>query len=285
MCLIAFALNARPGVPLLLAANRDEFFDRPTARLHRWALADGSQVVAGRDLREGGTWLGVASSGRVAMLTNVRSAETPAARLSRGELVTRWLGMGFSDVSRFAQAIDPAAYGGFNLVVGDLKQGCWSFMSNRNPAHPHAAHKPDMWLRSLQPGLYALSNASLNTDWPKTTLLRSALSEALKTAHAPGDAWQQILLDALGSQSGVDPSELPNTGVPLELEQALASPFVHMPERGYGTRSSLVMRAQQNGVHWDLSMDEWRHELDGSPSSRPVWGVSSRRREQLQLVP
>lgn len=285
MCLIAFALDARPGVSLLLAANRDEFFDRPTARLHCWALDDGSQVVAGRDLREGGTWLGVASSGRVAMLTNVRSAETPVARLSRGELATRWLGMEFADVSQFVQAINPAAYGGFNLVVGDLKHGRWSFMSNRDPANPHAAHKPDMWLRSLQPGLYALSNASLNTDWPKTTLLRSALSEALKSAHAPGDAWQQTLLDALGSQSSVDRSCLPDTGVPIELEQALASPFVHMPERGYGTRSSLIIRARKNGVHWDLSLDEWRHESDGFPSSRPVWDDSSRRREHLQVTP
>ena len=283
MCLIAFALDGRPGVPLLLAANRDEFFDRPTARLHRWMLADGSQVLAGRDLREGGTWLGVSDSGRVALLTNVRSAETPAPRSNRGELATRWLGTGFSDVSRFAQAIDPSAYGGFNLVVGDLRQGGWSFISNRDPANPHEAHEPALWQRPLQPGLYALSNASLNTDWPKSMLLRSALAEALKTADADNDAWQLALQAALGRRLRVEPGALPRTGVPVELEQALASPFVHMPERGYGTRSSLIMCARQHGTHWSLSMDEWRHELGGAPSSLPVWHTSVRCREQLTL--
>ena len=91
MCLIAFALDALPGCPLLVAANRDEHFDRPTQPLHAWALPNGTQVVAGRDLHAGGTWLGITPAGRVAMLTNVREAQLGNAPQSRGELVTAWL--------------------------------------------------------------------------------------------------------------------------------------------------------------------------------------------------
>ena len=84
MCLIAFAIDASPACPLLIAANRDEFLDRPTAPLHRWTLPDGTSVVAGRDLRDGGTWLGVSETGRVAMLTNVRSVQIGSGQRSRG---------------------------------------------------------------------------------------------------------------------------------------------------------------------------------------------------------
>jgi uncharacterized protein with NRDE domain len=91
MCLIAFAVGMRPDLPLLLAANRDEFFDRPTAPWHRWNLPDGGEALGGRDLRGGGTWLGVSLAGRVAMLTNVRSPQAASGLRSRGELVTRWL--------------------------------------------------------------------------------------------------------------------------------------------------------------------------------------------------
>jgi uncharacterized protein with NRDE domain len=284
MCLIAFALNARPGLGLLLAANRDEYFDRPTARLHRWNLPDGSEVVAGRDLREGGTWLGAAVSGRVAMLTNVRSAELSVARRSRGDLVTQWLGTGLPDRARFVQTIDPQDYGGFNLVIGDLKEGNWSFVSNRNPASPHDAQKPDLWHRPLPPGLYALSNASLDTDWPKTSLLRSALAKALESADGPDDTWQPGLQAALGSRTPVDMRALPRTGVPLDFEQALASPFVHMPERAYGTRSSLIMSARVDGSLWHLAMDEWHHGPPASPTTFPAWNGSSHRRERVQLA-
>ena len=129
MCLIAFALHADPVCPLLIAANRDEFLDRPTEGLHRWALADGTHIVAGRDLRDGGTWLGLSPNGRVAMLTNVRQQQAGPGSRSRGELVTRWL-QGHADDEQLAAAIDPAAYGGFNLVVGDFHRQRWSWLSN-----------------------------------------------------------------------------------------------------------------------------------------------------------
>jgi len=283
MCLIAFALDGRADVPLLLAANRDEFFDRPTVGLHRWPLPDGTQVLAGRDLREGGTWLGVSTSGRVAMLTNVRSADMPAASRSRGELATHWLGEGFADTQALAQAIDPKAYGGFNLVVGDLRQGRWSFISNRDPADPHGHRAPALWQQTLGPGVYGLSNASLNSDWPKTRLLRSALEVALEQAHGPAGTWQQTLQQALGKRLRIDDSALPHTGVDQDLEHGLASPFVHMPERGYGTRSSLIMGVWRSGPQWTLAMDEWRHEDGAALSSGPLWDASRRCRELLRL--
>lgn len=284
MCLIAFALNSQPGLGLLLAANRDEYFDRPTERLHRWSLPDGSEVLAGRDLREGGTWLGAAASGRVAMLTNVRSADMLAARRSRGELATRWLGTAFPDSDRFAESIDAEAYGGFNLVIGDLKEGHWCFLSNRDPVNPHVVQTTGLWRRPLAPGLYTLSNASLDTDWPKATLLRSALARALETADGPDENWLPGLLAALGDRTPVDTHALPRTGVPLPSEQALASPFVHMPDRGYGTRSSVVMRARHQGNQVDLAMDEWHHDPHAPLTALPAWHATSRRRERLLLA-
>ncbi len=282
MCLIAFAVNARPGLPLLLAANRDEFFDRPTARLHRWALADGTQVLAGRDLRDGGTWLGVSLAGRVAMLTNVRSTDMPATRSSRGELATNWLSGRFSDVADFAKAIEPIAYGGFNLVVGDMKRDAWCFLSNRDPARPHDTHKPALWQQTLGPGVYCLSNASLDTGWPKALRLRSALSEALEAAHGPDDHWQPRLFDALGCRTEADPQTLPSTGVPLDLERALSSPFVYMPERGYGTLSSLIMRTRQVQSAWELTLDEWwHHRPEPACEAGPAWSAENRRRETV----
>lgn len=283
MCLIAFALDGRADVPLLLAANRDEFFERPTAALHRWALPDGTQVLSGRDLREGGTWLGVSMSGRVAMLTNVRSADMPATRRSRGELATRWLGNGFADAPALAQAIAPQAYGGFNLVVGDLHQGSWTFISNRNPADPHGSEAPALWQRPLGPGVYALSNASLNTDWPKTRRLRSALFEALEQAHGPDGPWQPPLCQALGDHRPVPDEALPITGVSGDWERALASPFVRMPQRGYGTRSSLLMGVWREGAHRTVSMDEWQHETDSTTHAVPSWRTATRLRERLLL--
>lgn len=284
MCLIAFALDARDGVPLLLAANRDEFFDRPTAGLHRWSLPDGSQVLAGRDLREGGTWLGASASGRIAMLTNVRSADMPSARRSRGELPTQWLGGHFETPEAMAAALAPGDYGGFNLVVGDVLRGHWTFISNRHPDDPHGPQAPAIWRQTLQPGVYGLSNASLNSDWPKSRRLRSALADVLPKSHGPAQDWQPILQQALGIMDHAPAHALPDTGVPQSMERALSSPFVRMPERGYGTRSSLLMSVWQERNAWTLTMDEWQHEVDGQPAGQPVWHPAARRQERLRFA-
>lgn len=261
MCLIAFALHADPACPLLIAANRDEFLNRPTAVLHRWALADGTEIVAGRDLRDGGTWLGLSPQGRVAMLTNVRQTQAGPGPRSRGELVTRWL-QGDGDEDRFAAGIDPAAYGGFNLVVGDFHRARWSWLGNRDPEAPHEPRLPSLHRRALGAGVYGLSNASLDTPWPKTLRLRQALGDSLARVHERDGItdWLQPLGQALTDSAPARAQELPHTGVPDDMEHALSSPFVRMADRGYGTRSSLVVSARPRATGWEVQMDEWTHD-------------------------
>jgi uncharacterized protein with NRDE domain len=122
MCLVAFAIGASARWPLVIAANRDEFLERPTLPLARWKTASGQEIISGRDLRAGGTWMGITPAGRIAFFTNVRQAQPDAAPRSRGELVTRWL-EGSGDAPGFVAALEDkgAAFGGFNLVLGDLR--------------------------------------------------------------------------------------------------------------------------------------------------------------------
>ncbi|WP_082876937.1 NRDE family protein [Hydrogenophaga crassostreae] len=282
MCLIAFAIDVEAGVPLLIAGNRDEFFERPTAPLHRWALPNGVEVVGGRDLRDGGTWLGLNTQGRLAMLTNVRSAQMGPAARSRGELASRWLA-GDLSWEQLLDSISPADYGGFNLVVGDARLGFWGWVSNRNPADPHGEAPPDLFSRQLPSGLYGLSNATLDTGWPKALHLKDALAAAMPSPF--NERNQAQLLQALGNSQLVDGGQLPATGVPQDWERSLSSPFVNIPERGYGTRSSLLVRVLQqpdqaaSGLGWQLSLDEWTH--GNAPEDRAVWREDQRRTERL----
>ncbi len=267
MCLIAFALNADPACPLLIAANRDEYLDRPTAPLHRWSLADGTEVVGGRDLRDGGTWLGLSPQGRVAMLTNVRQAMVVAGTRSRGELVTRWL-QGDGDEDRFARAIDPEAYGGFNLVVGDFHSRRWSWLANRHPDQPHASLPPALHRKVLEDGVYGLSNASLDTPWPKTQRLKQALRNSLQDLQRePTDGWIDPLAQALFDGEPAPEAAMPHTGVPGDAERALSSAFVRMPDRAYGTRSSLLVSTRPAKSGWQVDLREWTH--DHSPTGAP----------------
>lgn len=261
MCLVAFAINSSERWPLVIAANRDEFLSRPTLPLSRWHGASGQEIISGRDLQAGGTWLGITPGGRVAFLTNVREAQAPAAPRSRGELVTRWLEAS-GDARDFARALeqDGAAYGGFNLVLGDFQRNAWSWLSNRHGG------TSTLLLQGLAPGVYGLSNAALNTPWPKTTALQRVLADALTSqAHAPApDALQARLWTALASRDRAALEHLPATGVPQAMEQALSSAFVDVPERAYGTRSSTVLLAcardnRENVRRWDVQVQERTH--------------------------
>lgn len=251
MCLIAFAIGTRPSLPLLLAANRDEHFNRPTQPLHRWPDRPG--VWAGRDGRDGGTWLGLADNGRVALLTNVRSTHTGPGARSRGELATRWL-CGEQTLERFIADLDPAAYAGFNLVVGDLHAGRWTWLCNRNPAAPHQGAATGLHRRELAPGVYGLSNAVLDTPWPKTRRLVAALRAALPDAPAPDTPapaspatdWTRPLQAGLADDRPAPVHRQPATGVDAATEHVLSSPFVRWPGSGYGTRSSLILRVRRS---------------------------------------
>jgi uncharacterized protein with NRDE domain len=221
MCLIGLALDAHPRWPLVIAANRDEFFDRPAAPLDWWRTgADAPWLLGGRDLSAGGTWLALADQGRVGMLTNVRDpARQRAQAASRGALVTAWL-----DGSEAPRA--PAATNPFNLIGGDLRSGRWWWTSDL-----HAAPVP------IAPGVHALSNAALDEPWPKVSRLITSMREALGNS-ADEDALSSQLLALLDERHVAADTELPDTGIGLLRERALSPAFIHLPQAGYGTRCS-----------------------------------------------
>ncbi|MFN4103333.1 MAG: NRDE family protein [Tepidimonas sp.] len=259
MCLIAWAVHQAAATPLWVAANRDEAWDRPTLPLQAWTLPDGSRVWSGRDARAGGTWLAFGATGRVAMLTNVRAwpPEPPRAR-SRGALVTGWLQRDAPvDATAFAAAHDARDYSGCNLVLGDVRHGRWAWLTNRDPAL-HAAdvatteRVAGWWMCTLPAGLYGLSNAALDTPWPKLLCLKAALGEALRTRDP--DVATSLLRDAL------------RTHVPASdtTEHLTSSPYVYLRQRRYGTRSSLIARWDRAGT---LTLTEWTYASPQGPAA------------------
>jgi len=169
MCLAAFALEAHPRFPLVIAANRDEFFARAASPM-AWWRSGGIELLAGRDLSAGGTWFGLTRAGRLALLTNIREPgrNDPEAP-SRGALVVDWLASGLA-APAFATAMKPG-YNGFNLVTADLARNAWHWISNRT-----AGAQP------LAGGIHGLSNAALDTPWPKTVGIKAELAAALAAA-------------------------------------------------------------------------------------------------------
>ena len=257
MCLVAFAIGASARWPLVVAANRDEFLERPTRPLARWKTASGQEIISGRDLRGGGTWMGITPAGRIAFLTNVRQAQAQVAPRSRGELVTRSL-EGDGHAADFVAALEDkgAAFGGFNLVLGDLRQKAWTWVTNKYEG------APALYAQALSPGLYGLSNAGLDTPWPKTLELKHVLAAALQTGGGR-EGLQKLLWTALGSRQRALPEDLPHTGVPPELEEALSSAFVEVPGRAYGTRCSTVLLATASGAGWNIELEERTHGREG----------------------
>jgi uncharacterized protein with NRDE domain len=272
MCLIVFAIEASARWPLLIAANRDEFLDRPTLALTRWRTDTGSEVISGRDLRAGGTWLGVNPAGRIAMLTNVREASPKTGEKSRGDLALRWLEGGM-DAAEFMAQTDSAAYGPFNLVLGDFQANAWHWLSNRGVAgNPEAAAATKGWYaRALMPGIYSLSNGTLDAPWPKSRRLDGAVRTAL--AAPDQDSLLAQLWAALQDRQRADTDDLPNTGVSLALEQALSSVFVDYPEYAYGTRCSTVLLASAQekspkANHWGVQISEKIHVRPGPSATQ-----------------
>ncbi|AYQ29546.1 MULTISPECIES: NRDE family protein [unclassified Polaromonas] len=283
MCLVAFAIGASYRWPLVIAANRDEFLARPTLPLARWQTPSGQEIISGRDLRAGGTWMGITPGGRIAFLTNVRQASPEIAPRSRGELVTRWL-EGAGNAEGFVAELENtggggAAYGGFNLVLGDLQHSAWTWVTNKSVV---LSEGPTLYVQALPPGLYGLSNAGLDTPWPKTVELKRVLAAALKDGESRADheAMRASLWAALGNRQRALPRELPHTGVAPELEEALSSAFVGFPGRAYGTRcSTMLLATPLNGDkgQWDVQLEERTHMRGGETAAQDV------RREQLAV--
>lgn len=225
MCLIVFAWRPDHATPLVVAANRDEFYARPSLPLAAWPEAP--QVYAGRDLEAGGTWLGIGADGRFAALTNIRNPHQPPARKSRGELVARFLTGELPIDQYLADVVGRSLeYAGFNLLIGD-RQALWHYNAQETAPTPLAA------------GVYGLSNAGLDTAWPKLLKAKAALAEVLD------DPQPQALLALLADPQTAPFADLPDTGVGLATESLLSSVFIASPT--YGTRASTALIVQADG--------------------------------------
>jgi uncharacterized protein with NRDE domain len=229
MCLVLIALDSHPDYPLIVAANRDEFYDRPTAPAAFWA--DAPSVLAGRDLQAGGTWLGVDRRGRFAAVTNYRQGqrERPAPR-SRGRLVSDFLTTGASAREHIERAqSDAALYNGFNLLASD--GGRLFYYSNREGR-----------VRALAPGVYGLSNHLLDTPWPKVASTKTAFDALLNGGASDLTA---DLFALLSDRNRPADDLLPSTGIGREWERLLSSAFIASDD--YGTRSSTVVLVGREG--------------------------------------
>jgi uncharacterized protein with NRDE domain len=237
MCLVAIAIDQSRQFPLVVAANRDEFFDRPTQRMAWWSPGAGlPDILGGRDLKAGGTWLGLTAAGRLALVTNVRDghAEADPAAPSRGSIVPLWL-RGDLPMEHFWARIALSGYNGFNVIAADFQQGV-CFWGGNDGAYPVR----------LQRGVYGLSNASLDTPWPKVTTLKQRMAEGIAQA---GDTAKLAtrLFEALADNHPADDEHLPRTGIPMSWERTLSPAFIRAPEQRYGTRSSTLIVAERVG--------------------------------------
>lgn len=252
MCLIVFSWQPDAATPLVLLANRDEFFERPAEPMHWWQ--DRPDVLAGRDLRGGGTWMGVNRAGRFAALTNFRDGRAPMAPKdapSRGLLVSAMLDATSFDDDLLRIEKHAHEYAGFNLLAGDLSEGKLFWLGNR---YDHAGTQTPKVTSSatsavgvraiahaISPGFHGLSNAVLDTPWPKLVSRRDAFADALR--HEADDA---SLLRIMRDATEAPDNELPETGVSLARERSLSAAFIASP--AYGTRCTTLLRYHRNGT-------------------------------------
>lgn len=222
MCIILLAHQAHTEYPLIMAANRDELYERPTARANFWA--DEPYVLAGRDLQRGGTWLGVTLGGRISAVTNYREAGGKIEYgPSRGALVSDFLtGKQGPDEYLLELSRRASLYNGFNLIVGTVDN--LRYFSNR-------AGRAQV----IEPGVHGVSNHLLNTPWPKVLRGRQSLSEIIARATIS----IADIFEVLADEARALDEALPETGVGLELERVLSPLFITTPV--YGTRSSTVV--------------------------------------------
>ena len=241
MCLIALAWRAHPRLPLVVAANRDEWRDRPAQAAHWWP--DHAEILAGRDLKAGGTWMGLTRAGRFAAVTNFRDpADKRSTARSRGTLVTEFL-LGGQPPAAFLASLAARAreYNGFNLIAGD-GDSLWFYGSREGEA------------REIPPGVHGLSNHLLNEPWPKVVRARDAMERALRDADpAPR------LFEMLSDTAGADDERLPDTGVGVAWERRLAAALITGAD--YGTRASTVLTVPRVG---EATFEERTRDAEGS---------------------
>lgn len=226
MCLIALAYHTHRRYPLVLAANRDEFLERPADPARFWE--DAPHILAGRDRKAGGTWMGISRTGRLAAITNHRDFHRPAKPgPSRGLLVRKAL-------EGELDGEDTSRYDGFNLLHGTVEE-----LHYHNNVQPHSS--------SLAPGVHGLSNAFLNTPWPKVERATAMLHGLLE---AEEDDLVEGLFTLLANDRPAPEERLPDTGLPTDMERAVSPIFIDTP--GYGTRCSTVLLVDADGrVHFE----------------------------------
>ncbi|MFD2035645.1 NRDE family protein [Belliella marina] len=227
MCLITFSWNNHPDYKLILVGNRDEFFERPSEALHEW----GEGFYAGKDLRAGGTWLGVHPNGRFATLTNYRDLKNPKKNpKTRGDLVKGFLESDASPYEYLKKLDDEKdQYEGFNLFVGD--QHSLFYLSNYKDG-----------IEEIKPGLYGISNALLDTPWPKLTKAKKQLEVKIEEQQLD----MESLMEAVHSQK-MDPDELlPDTGATYHQEKHLSAQFIRIDDY-YGTVNTTVLLWKHSG--------------------------------------
>lgn len=276
MCLILFAWRSHPDYPLVVAANRDEFYERNTEAIAWWP--EHPHILAGRDCADvigsPGTWLGFTKSGRFAALTNVRSPseKKPDAR-TRGELSLRYL----TSKQRPDTFIDQNAkqfdhYNGFNLLMADLSDpnnAEMHWVSNRLMMGNNIRPRKVFPKNALNPGVYGLSNAMLDTPWPKVNHRVAAFAQVLAMDKGELKNAEQYL-HVLSDNREACSHELPNTGVNRDWEKALSAAFIKTPS--YGTRSSTVLRVRKDG---QFEMVERRFDANGQIGHDVITGALS----------
>ncbi len=238
MCLILLAYHAHPDYRLILAANRDEFYNRPSAPLDYWP--DNPQILAGRDLAGNGTWMGITRNGRLAAITNFRDPlSIKASAPSRGHLVADFLAGEQRPADYLAKVSRTADnYNGFNLIVG-----------NADDIYYYSNH--GQGIEQVAPGIHGLSNHLLNSDWPKVSNGKKRLANLINNSRVDPDSIFEMLLD----QTIATDDRLPDTGIDRQWERVLSSMFITSP--GYGTRCSSVLTIGKNGGI-DFSEKSWR---------------------------
>jgi uncharacterized protein with NRDE domain len=246
MCLLVLAWQVHPRYRLIVAANRDEYHERPTAAMGKWPSPD--DILAGRDLRAGGTWLAIDRARRFGVVTNFRDLQQPAAAgaPSRGNLIPAYL-RNPAGAEACLRELEPGArnYSGFNLLLMD-QDSLW-----------YASNRAERFATALAPGIYGLSNELLDTPWPKLQRVRRRFDPLVMQ----GDAISKSdLLAMLGdpTQAGIN-DELPRTGLSPEWEQLLSSPFIR--NERYGTRCSTLVLLERSGM---LSLTERRFDPLGA---------------------
>ena len=254
MCLIVFAYKTSSDYPFILAGNRDEFYERPTKPAHIWHTKP--RMIAGKDEKAGGTWLGFTESGRFAAITNFRDMNNLKEDApTRGKIVSDFL-LSQKDVPTIFEDLKQQAhlYNGFNLIAGTFDQ--LYYLSNQKEE-----------IEEIEPGVHAISNAFLNTPWPKAEWAKTRFENFLDTSGYDEDE----LFKLLQNTRRYPKEKLPKTGLPDEMEQAVSSVFI--TTENYGTRSSSVVTVDRN----------LKAELIEQTYSQGSTEVENRERYSIQL--